>query len=753
MLNPSPLPLLCAWALLLLSCAGPPPLPSPPQPPQIEALTLSWALDPEAPPPIQLSLNLNLDAPTPWLPLDAPPTLRLEGARREGDGWRFDPPLAAGAVTLKGALAPPEGLRVEGEAGARYLVFLPPRSWLPAARQIRLEIKTPPEQQLLISHPAAAETGIDITQGPLALAVGPFEPVEGAAGLWTLPGEDDRAMTAARWLPQLQAALKIPSITLLAIPGGQGGAGALWLIDADLLLVDEATATPQRRAWSAELVAITLARARFKNVPPAGLLRYLARALTRAAPEGQRLDVARAGGEVNALAAQPEAPALDDPLAFEAIAAQSDAAAVLNAALACAEEGGACALDALINAHTGLPLGESLQVTHVPLLEVELDCPAHALRLTRRPYAFAPMPATPLRPLPVCFRYALKDQPAIRQCLVLTEATRVLSLSGCPAWLHPNADQRGRYLWSAPIQPLLAHLDALTARERAALGPSLEAAAMIGALAPKAALEALEAMGKAGAPDLLSSVLDALPALARVCPSQGRAGLKAWARRTLGAPFKGPEPPRLRARRLLALAWLGADEALFARAQAAVEAALANPNAPLDPDADALWPIAAWRGDAALWRRIRAQLEAAPPLRRAHLLRALSSFQDPDLVRQTLDLLLDGALQPHELRTIIRGVEAPQARAAARAWVLGRQGSLKALPLEARVGLAWLCDDLCDDLPQARRYLDGLAPLLPAEAAASMTQAALARLSRCQRARAALAAPLSAALEIAPPSP
>src|SRR5262249_22163597 len=126
----------------------------------------------------------------------------------------------------------------------------------------------------------------------------------------------------------------------------------------------------------------------------------------------------------------------------------------------------------------------------------------------------------------------------------------------------------------------------------------------------------------------------------------------------------------LRDAMLTAMGELGDDAATLAEASRRTRAWL---DAPAATDADLAriaLPLAANRGDAALFDRLRGLVMQPPtPESRVLALYALGGFDDPTLVARTLGLLLDGTIKPHDLRYLFPSVGyRPAARDAVHAW-------------------------------------------------------------------------------------
>jgi aminopeptidase N len=352
-----------------------------------------------------------------------------------------------------------------------------------------------------------------------------------------------------------------------------------------------------------------------------------------------------------------------------------------------------------------------------PLVSVELECTQGKpprLKLSQSRFAMSPPPGgasfAEKWHIPLCVRYGGAG-PQGRACTLLTESTGELVLSEakqCPTWVAANEDARGYYRvsYSEPLRKTLVKADfkPLTTRERGAMLADLRAFANAGrfpvgealALAPRlmkaqdrASLEAGLSMFNLVRPDALPE--EWLPYYERllrkeVVPQARKLG---WRSR----PGEDEDAHRLRQMLVSTAARWGRDPTLLAEARELAKAWLADPTA-VHPDIVravlASAASAASAGDRtlfdALMNRVRQETQ---PEKRQLLLWVLGSFQDPQLVREALGLVLDGTFPIRDgLGLLSNSMSGRQTRATAYAFVkenfdtlLQRLGALEASQL------------------------------------------------------------------------
>jgi alanyl aminopeptidase len=388
------------------------------------------------------------------------------------------------------------------------------------------------------------------------------------------------------------------------------------------------------------------------------------------------------------------------------------------------------ALDASSGHDVTRVAGTWLDQPGTPQVDVTLQCTRGAaatlaLRQGRYRPAGGGAPGEAPWAIPMCVRYASSAGKVSRECFLFdaAEATHTLSAPGCPRWLTPNDGAWGFYRWrldQRDLEALLAHeRQALGPRERVALLDDLEALVAADALPAERYAAALVPLARHRDPQVLEAVGAALDFLYRVTPPAQEPRFRRFAAQLL-APHKGrlrtPRPApgpesseRELTRRVLRL-YLGVAEdpglgrvaiavtdelltAIEARSTGGPDAVLVDlylPNAPrATPAADR----------PALWERLRAALPMArTPVERFALIGALGRFDAPELVRRSLDLVLDGTLRSQDFRTLTAALgHRRQTAEAIWGWLTEHFDPLVAV-LGPRSGqwLPWLGAGLCD---------------------------------------------------------
>jgi alanyl aminopeptidase len=322
----------------------------------------------------------------------------------------------------------------------------------------------------------------------------------------------------------------------------------------------------------------------------------------------------------------------------------------------------------------GAAMSTFLDQPGVPLVSVE-PLAGGRLRLTQRRFlnygSSAPDPQ--LWKIPVVLEFSEGGR-VHTQPVLLTAAEQTVSLDGAraPAWIHPNADERGYYRWSLPAADLdrLAAAGAMGTRERVGFLANAGALLDAGAMHGDDYLRTIERFRDDPQPEVVDAVAGALGRVKRafVTPELHEAFAR-YVRETLGPAFHrvgyatAPgEPPSLTSLRGTLIGWLGddgRDPDAIAHAGAMTRDYLRDP-ASIDPSlADAALRLAAIGGDAALYDEIQKRFETArSPVERTRALMTLGSFRDPALIERTLAYALAGPLRPQELRFITQGIGA-----------------------------------------------------------------------------------------------
>ncbi|HEU4532637.1 MAG TPA: ERAP1-like C-terminal domain-containing protein, partial [Polyangiaceae bacterium] len=203
-----------------------------------------------------------------------------------------------------------------------------------------------------------------------------------------------------------------------------------------------------------------------------------------------------------------------------------------------------------------------------------------------------------------------------------------------------------------------------------------------------------------------------------------------------------------------ALATLGRDEAVLREARRRADAYLSKQGPAQHPDNVAVaLRAAARRGDAPLWEAIARTLDdpqaAHGPQERVTLVNALASFEDPALVKRTLDRTLQESVRLQDLRYIFPALFSRRETApAAFAWARENVDALaRRLPPTMLGGLAALVGSACTEPERDERRAFLAERLRGIEGSARPLSLAIDRSNACIAARTREGARLSAALD------
>lgn len=312
----------------------------------------------------------------------------------------------------------------------------------------------------------------------------------------------------------------------------------------------------------------------------------------------------------------------------------------------------------------------------VPQVQVTPTCKGDKLeiKLAQSRYAPAHSKLSSGKPwhIPMCFAWPGEAGARERHCVVLDtkDKTIVLPAKGCPAWVHPNPDERGYYLWSMPQAQLMAlateHKAALTMRERIGLLSHVGLLVQAQKIKPIINYDLALAWSTNEDPDTLSRTLGTLASTEEVAKElKMTAEYQALVSERLAPHLKrlGLEPEEgeslaTQSLRAQLIRWMGdnvQDPYVIATAQSLVPVFLDAPEQM--PTFRASWaiPLAAHTGgDALLFESLHQLLKTTPnPAIRQITLNALGSFSQPELADQALDLFLSEDVRSNELWALI----------------------------------------------------------------------------------------------------
>jgi alanyl aminopeptidase len=316
-------------------------------------------------------------------------------------------------------------------------------------------------------------------------------------------------------------------------------------------------------------------------------------------------------------------------------------------------------------------LGTFLEQPGVPLVTVE-SIEGSRVRLSQRRFANQGVsaPAATWR-IPVGLKYETFG--AVRtRAVLLAGPSDTVTLEGPPAWVHPNADERGYYRWSVPATTRRVIAEGgertMTVRERVGFVGNASALLDAGAVRGDEYLELLLPSARDPEPEVVAAVVVALNKVkhAFVTPEL-EATFAGYVRRLLGPalerigmdrrPNEAEEVSLLRPQLLLWLGRDGRDPAVLAHAATVASAYLADP-ASADPSVVGVaLQLRALSGDRALFDEFRRRLETATvPAERDRFLAALGYFRTPELVDEALRFAAAGPLRPQEMFEIPEGI-------------------------------------------------------------------------------------------------
>jgi alanyl aminopeptidase len=333
----------------------------------------------------------------------------------------------------------------------------------------------------------------------------------------------------------------------------------------------------------------------------------------------------------------------------------------------------------------------------VPFLRTRLDCEGGKAALAIEQSRYLPLgsgaSAAQRWSIPVCVRYA-QGGATRRQCELVDAAQDRIELAGtgCPAWVHPNADGAGYYRFAlAPDdqRALDAGFAALNEREQRVHADSLVAAYRSGALSNEAFLAASARLAGSEVREVAlapAATLEWMVEHAAVDAAQ-REALRAWIVRTyqprldaLGLDARsgdGDEVRLLRKELIRLLVDLGRAPALRATLAARGRRVLGmDGDGTLQADAvesdqrDVALQMAAELGGEAEFDAMQRHLRASQDsLLRGQLLWAMGSASSEALRARARALALDVSIKSGEVsRLIFPQFRRPESRAEVRTW-------------------------------------------------------------------------------------
>jgi peptidase M1-like protein/ERAP1-like protein len=585
----------------------------------------------------------------------------------------------------------------------------------------------------------------------VAVAVGPFDVVDGPAGdvplrMLTVRGKGGLAGYTLQRTPRILAALAdyfgrpypYAKLDLVAVPdfaaGAMENAGLVTFRDT-LVLMDAARATAAEKYTCESVVAHELAHQWFGNLVTMawwddlwlneGFATWMGTKIVMTTAPEFHPDLDAVGETNGAMQAdaleaaravrQPIKDGGDVVTAFDDITYDKGAAVLGMLEAWGGDEQFRAGVRAYINAHawgsartddllvaldqaTGQPIADVaatfLDQPGTPLFAVTTVCDGATakMHLVQSRYLPEGSRAASGQPwhVPVCVRYGT-DTGVHRQCMLITEqhAEMLLDATGCPLWIHPNADEAGYYRWRLPEPELLrlvtAGRERLTPLEEVALPGHLDALLVAGQLDAGTYLDVLGHLAQSDQRQVVGTVIGGwhrvYHATVDYAGGAPAVGFAAYVQRSLDAhahklgmlPKAGEEAETelMRAQVIPAMADLGRDAALRSQAHDLTRRFLADPRSVSPAAAQIAVPIAALDGDAALHDGLVIALQRAEnPRTRSTVLSGLGNFRDPVLYEQSLQLNLTDTLRVGDFWTVAgHAGDTPAQQAVAFAWL------------------------------------------------------------------------------------
>jgi alanyl aminopeptidase len=310
----------------------------------------------------------------------------------------------------------------------------------------------------------------------------------------------------------------------------------------------------------------------------------------------------------------------------------------------------------------------------VPLVTLDLE-PGGKVRLQQRRFLNYGIeaPGAAAWTIPVTLKYS-DGRKVFTQRLLLGEAKQIVSLekTSSPAWVHPNAEERGYYRWSVPAAMLQALAaggpQVLDARERVGFMNNLSALLDAGLLHGDEYLRALGQFADDRQPEVVSALIAGLDKVNDAFISLNLAQTYAMTVRKMLGPalkrfgtsrVKGEAEPvsLMRPNLLAALGVRGREPEILAWGRLTARRYLDHPDSVDASVAGTALNLAARDGDLALFEEYRTRFETTQiPSERTRFLTALGNFRSGELVDKALDYALSGPLRPQEILTIPRNL-------------------------------------------------------------------------------------------------
>jgi alanyl aminopeptidase len=329
------------------------------------------------------------------------------------------------------------------------------------------------------------------------------------------------------------------------------------------------------------------------------------------------------------------------------------------------------ALDTASGQQVSSVLASYLEQAGLPLVRVEPE-PGGRLHLHQHRFTTFGVDVEPqLWVIPVALKYGTAD--GVRErTVVLDGPTATVDLGEDLEWVLPDADSWGYYRWSVPDQMLhrLAGEDrrVLTERERIGFLGNAFALLTAGALGGADYLALLADFASDPEPEVMTNVVDSLGRVRNAFVSDDlREDYAAWVRGSLGPalarvgmtsqPGEDPSIAVLRPRLIRILGLDGWDPEVHRYCEETVRSFMRDPTS-VDPAVIGVaLQVTARDGDRDQFDAYRRGIEQStnPQVRGAYL-RALGSFDAPELQEEALQYTIDGPIRLQEQQAIMQSL-------------------------------------------------------------------------------------------------
>ncbi|HET6369850.1 MAG TPA: M1 family aminopeptidase, partial [Nitrospiria bacterium] len=369
-------------------------------------------------------------------------------------------------------------------------------------------------------------------------------------------------------------------------------------------------------------------------------------------------------------------------------------------------------LSKLSGRNVGVLMSPFLNQPGFPLVEAEL-LPDGKVRLSQRRFLNAGMkaPGSPMWKIPVVLRYPDGKTPRVREIL-LDRKTKLLKLDAerTPAWIHPNAGERGFYRWKVSPTVLTALAKngrtAMSVRERVPFVDNLSALIDAGDLRGDRYLEALSYFSEDPRPEVTMALLSPLMKVwEELLPDHMEGAYSLFVLETLGPALRRYGRERVRGEEEIVsilrpdlIEWIGdkgADPETTRYAENLGKSYVRNP---LSVDPSLIRPslhLSAIHGDDALFDLYRKKFESAKtPAERGNYLSALGAFRNGSAVEKALRYVLKGPLRPQEYFSIPMGIARTRKyRDHVLKWIMERYDAFTSrIPPDYAMHLPWFAN-------------------------------------------------------------